>query len=238
MAINSSTSNFVNINNLPQSQEALDTDLLLLQTENGTETITFKNFNVVKSSPNGDVVLNGSLSGSSTTFNSLSSYTLKAAEYKTYNNNSGTSWGPAFANYFTIDNGIVIQAINSLSASPDYLNILNNVLPAMSAYQNTVYKRYAEIIGSFTFGASVEFTSELITNFFATYPISVNNIKPCNFTLMLNKSAARVPYVKNITRPFNTNNLSFEIHLGEFTPSGIVPPDFFPTVEYRLLVTY
>jgi hypothetical protein len=44
MAINSSNSNSINIANLPQTQEAVNGDLLLIQTDSGIQTIDFENF--------------------------------------------------------------------------------------------------------------------------------------------------------------------------------------------------
>jgi hypothetical protein len=236
MAINNSNSNFVNINSLPQSQEALDTDLLILQTDNGTQTITFQNFNVLKTKANGDAVLPGTLSGNTCNFNSVSSLEVVSDVYRT-NRAAGDSVGPQYCNYFTVDNGIVTNASYLSGTSPDYSDIVFNKLPALSAYQNTIYKRIAEQAGSITFGASTEFTTITISNFFIGYPLVIGNIKPYHLTLMLNQSAAVVPYVSNIIRPLNTNDLSFEIHLGTTTPL-VAPVQGFPTVNWRLLVTY
>lgn len=234
MAINNSNSNFVNINSLPQSQEALDTDLLILQTENGTQTITFKNFNVLKAEPNGNAVLPGTLSGSVCNFSSISSYEVAATEFRT-STGKGYTVAPSFCNYFTIDNGIIIAAENSLSASPDYVNIVNNVLPAMSAYQNTVYKRVVQETGNYLFGGNQETTTVEIAGFFATYPLAIGQVNnPGLFTLMLNVSTDRVPYINNIVRPVGSNNLNFDIHLGyNVSPSGP-----FPRAYWRLLYYY
>ena len=236
MAINNSNSNFVNINGLPQSQEALDTDLLILQTDNGTQTITFQNFNVLKTEANGDAILPGTLSGNTCNFNSISGVQIVADAFRT-NRAAGDSVGPQYCNYFTVDNGLVTNASYLSGTSPDYSDIVFNKLPALSAFQNTIYKRIAEQTGSVTFGASTEFATITISQFFNAYPLVIGNIKPYNVTLMLNQSAAVVPYVFNINRPLNTSDLSFEIHLGLTTPLT-QPIQGFPTIFWRLLVTY
>ena len=46
MANNTSNSNFVNISQLTTVPELVDGDLLLVQTEQGTQTINFENLNV------------------------------------------------------------------------------------------------------------------------------------------------------------------------------------------------
>ena len=234
MAIDNANSNFVNINSLPQAQEAIDSDLLILQTENGTQTITFENFNVLKTEPNGNAVLPGTLSGSTANFSSLTASQLVATQYRT-STSQGTSVAPSFCNYFTIDNGIVVAAENSLSASPDYLNIVNNVLPGMSAYQNTVYKRVVFENGFYLYGGNEEYTTVTIAGFFSKYPVTISQINiPSNFSIMLSTSAQTVPYINNIVRPIGTNNLTFDMHLGSAV--SLVGP--FPTAYWRLLYFY
>jgi len=75
MAINSSNSNYVNISNLPQTQLAVGGDLLVLQTEGGTRTIDFGNFNVVRTDAAGNATVVGEMTGSNAFFNNIAAST-------------------------------------------------------------------------------------------------------------------------------------------------------------------
>jgi hypothetical protein len=143
MAINTSNSNYVNINNLPQTQEALDGDLLLLQTENGTQTIDFKNFNVVKTDAEGNATVVGDLSGGYVDINNLTVSSVSAASYF-INGTQGYTAPNDYYNKFTVSNGLITNA-SYVVGSDEYLNITTTVLRNLTAYTNTVYKRVIDV---------------------------------------------------------------------------------------------
>jgi hypothetical protein len=133
MANNTTNSNFVNIQDLPQSQIALDTDLLILQTANGTGTITFDNFNVVKEDINGNTVLAGSLTGNDAIFTTVSVDALSSQAYFS-NGIRGSSRALGYANRMTLTNGLVTSA-DFVIGSPEYTS-LYNLIASTSAIGN------------------------------------------------------------------------------------------------------
>ena len=83
MAITPTNSNTISLLNLPQAQLAAASDVLLLQTTNGTQTISFNNLNVVKTDVAGNASVTGNLSGNAGTFTSLAVNSLTAAAFCT-----------------------------------------------------------------------------------------------------------------------------------------------------------
>jgi hypothetical protein len=142
MAIDSTNSNSVNISNLPKSQIAVDGDLLILQTDNGTQTIDFSDFNVVKTDAAGNATVIGDLSGNKGVLNTgLFKNALSAASY--YSNNiPGVNNSFGFYNVFTISNGLITSADYRIG-STEYNTIVNTVIPAVTANQTKVYKYVA-----------------------------------------------------------------------------------------------
>lgn len=137
MAIIPTSSNTTNIANLPQSQLAVGTDLLILQTSAGTSVITFDNFNAVKTDVYGNATVTGNLTAGNSTFNSVNTVSITAFDYATAYG-SGTTLANDYYDSFTIQNGIVLSAtLTSLNYSnnPIYTNSMSN-LTAVSA---TVY---------------------------------------------------------------------------------------------------
>jgi hypothetical protein len=121
MAINKSNSIYVNIGNLPQAQEAVDGDLVILQTQNGTQTIPFQNFNVVRTDIAGNATVTGDLTGNGFTITSLNSQSISGAAFFS-NGVQGTSTPlaptPTYNNFFSVVNGLVTSASYVLSGSP------------------------------------------------------------------------------------------------------------------------
>ena len=77
MAIIPTNSNYTNIANLPKAQLAVDSDLLILQTTNGTQTIPFNEFNVVRTDLYGNATVVGDLTGNNAIYTSLILYLLR-----------------------------------------------------------------------------------------------------------------------------------------------------------------
>lgn len=182
MAINNSNSNFVNIQSLSQSQLALDSDLIILQTQNGTQTIKFEDFNVVKTDLDGNAYILGSLSGHNTTFDSVQTTTLSSSNYFS-SGRQGVSVGsvssPSFVNRSTITNGIVTSA-DYVFGSPEY-NSLYSLVRSTSTTQNGLFKTVYERTGFVTIqnGASASNVETI------SLPTSIGGlIKAYHFTLM------------------------------------------------------
>lgn len=141
MAINTFNSNFVNINNLPKSQIALDPDLLILQTQNGTEAITFENFNVVKTDADGNATVVGNISGEYADFTDSYIQSLKVDQIFS-NNLLGTTNGMSYQNRIQTTNGIITSSDYAVG-SPEY-TILYNLYRTLSANSSSYYKKVFE----------------------------------------------------------------------------------------------
>lgn len=144
MATNSSNSNSVNINSLPQAQIAADADLLILETQNGTQTIPFQNFNVVRTDVAGNATVVGNLTGTSSLFSQVETTTLKVSQVFTDNTLApDTSFG--YQNRFQTTNGIVVSS-DYVIGSPEYTT-LYNLYQTVSANSSQFYKKVYEYNG-------------------------------------------------------------------------------------------
>ena len=227
MAIIPTNSNSINISNLPKAQLAAPTDLLLLQTTNGTQVIPFKNFNVVQTDVYGNANVVGSLSGNGATFTSVNCTTLTAS-------NISTAFGPgttqAFgaANFFTIQNGIILSAASIVNLDPVYQQLYNTDVPRLITQYTSAFRATASVQGQTVIGSTNSVIQNLtsitvaVGSFFATYPfISIAQLTPVNFHLTIDYSTlspaatsmrAYVP-ASSIIQPINTNDLNFNINL-------------------------
>jgi len=236
MAINTSNSNYVNISNLPQAQEAIDTDLIILQTENGTQTITFGDFNVVKTDAAGNATIVGNVTGANATFSTLSaSNYIKTLNYYAGNNTKGIYAPNAFYNRFTINAGLITSADINLG-SPEYVNITQVVLPSLTGWQDTQYKKIIDINNnSATILANYSYVPVEIINFYQSYPqIASSSLNGTHFMLTATSRLSSMPYLTDLNNDLyrsNTNNLYFRINLGYVVPQNTV-------INWRLLYTY
>jgi hypothetical protein len=234
MAINKSNSIYVNIGNLPQTQEAVDGDLVILQTQNGTQTIPFQNFNVVRTDIAGNATVTGNLTGNSFTITSLDSQSISGAAFFS-DGIQGTTTGlaptPTYNNFFSVVNGLVTSASYVLSGSPDYTTITRIFVPSVTAYQSTIYKKLIDIYSSVQFFTNGTQTVA-INNFFTNYP-DVGNaslIKPSHFTVMADANLSGAPFVTNITQV--SQNLQFVLNVTGVGVAGSA------NVYWRLLYAY
>lgn len=252
MAINTSNSNYVNINNLPQTQEALNGDLLILQTENGTQTIDFENFNVVKTDAEGNATVIGNLTGNDAKLDDITASTVYSNDYKV-NGLDGYTATTNYYNKFTVVKGLVTSAFY-VQGSPEFEEINETVLPTLTGYLNTVYKRVIDIATdgltylpvNVTPGAT--FGTVTVNNFYLNYPQVSNSalktwhVQFFSFTGQPNTYVTRVsgmPWASaaddsnspTLTKTGNT--LSFRANLGYTNTSAenIV-------LYWRLLYTY
>lgn len=229
MANTTSNSNFVNILDLPQSQFVLDTDLVLLQTLNGTQTITFDNLNVVKTDINGNAALQAGLTGNNAVFTTITLQALSSAAYFSAGQ-QGINKAIAYNNRFTMANGLVTSA-DYVQGSPEY-TALYNLIAATSAVGN----RY-EYAGQVTILAAASTSSQV--NIY-NVPVQVGtNLLPWHFSLMPVSnmpttdypSLSAVPRIDNLTYNSGTFQLSFKINTTRVLPAVNY-------IYYRILYFY
>jgi len=225
MAINTSNSNFVNINSLPKSQEVLGSDLFILQTENGTQTITFENLNVVKTNPNGETVLPGSLTGEYVRFDTVSASSVISSPLYVTESELGFTGQDDYYNRFTFSGGLITSANYVENASPDYVYISQTLIPNLTAYQNQLYKRVVEFWGYTDIQPTNKSSLITIANFFYNFSdITINAVKrPDLFTITLGTSSLYVPYIPYDSIIKSGNNLNFNVDLGYVIPIGGAP---------------
>lgn len=223
MAINTANSNFVNISNLPQTQEAVDTDLVILQTENGTQTITFENFNVVKTDASGNATVLGAVTGNDGFFKALSaSRGVNSAAYAC-NNVAGFNAVNAFYNRFTVAGGLVTSATYVNYSDNDFLYIVNTFVPAITAKQDTIYTKVVEKYGNVEFNAGESFQSGAINDLFGGSNPLPNTavVYPYHFILTSTGPLSASPYIANIAKTGVSNqNLTFDIGIGYPLPGS------------------
>lgn len=187
MAITPTNSNTTSIVNLPNAQIAMGSDLLILQTTNGTQTITFDNFNVVKTDVAGNATVVGTLSGNTATLNTLSVNALTASSISTPNG-PGTTLPTGFYNQFTIQNGLILSATSNVQNDPVYNQLYNSDLPALilGYLQNYGVSTVIEAVGSIIIPVGTTVYQVFVDKFFSTPPnsnIRVNLITPAHFNL-------------------------------------------------------
>jgi hypothetical protein len=232
--MSSSNSNSVNIGDLPPTQFLINGDLLIVQTADGTQVIDFANVNFVKTDINGNSLLSGNLSGANLFFVSGIYTSLSAANFSS-NGLPGILLPTGYYNTFTLTNGLVTSA-SYVQGSPEYVNLTQTFIPAVTAYQTTVYStlttgliQFADQNGQAAIYLNTSNTQVSINNFFNNYPISVNNITPAHFTVVPANDIGTIPYVSNIQN--QNQNLTFQLNLGGTTSSGVI-------LFWRLLVSY
>lgn len=145
MATNTTNSNFVNISNLPKAQIANNTDTLILETQNGTQTIEFQNFNVVRTDAAGNATVTGDISGGKADFIEIQADTLRATEIFS-SNEQGVSNAYAYQNIFKTTNGIIVSS-DYVVGSPEYLT-LYNLYVTLSANSSQNFKKVFEYNGT------------------------------------------------------------------------------------------
>lgn len=106
----------VNINDLPRSQQVINTDLFIIQTDNGTQTIMFEDLNVVQRDIENNVTLIGKL-------NVAKNVALSGTTFcDTVSANRLRTISTVASSYAGIDNNIVLRGgvklLDSTAATP------------------------------------------------------------------------------------------------------------------------
>jgi hypothetical protein len=144
MATNSSNSNSISIAGLPAAQIATNTDLFILETQNGTQTIQFQNLNVVKTDAVGNATVVGNITGTGAFFSNIATTTLKANQIYS-NDQLADSKSFGYYNRFQVTNGIIISSDYTIG-SPEYTTLLN-LYKTLSANSSQNYKKVYEYNG-------------------------------------------------------------------------------------------
>lgn len=145
MATNPTNSNIINIANLPQAQIAADTDLIVLETQNGTQTIQFQNFNVVRTDTTGNATVVGDISGSNAAFTEMRTNVLKPGTIYS-GDELGVTIDYAYQNKFKTTNGIIVSS-DYVIGSPEYQQLFN-LYSTLSANSSQNFKKVFEYNGT------------------------------------------------------------------------------------------
>jgi len=216
MAINSSNSNFVNISNLPQTQVAVGGDLLVLQTENGTQTIDFGNFNVVRTDVAGNATVVGEITGTNAFFNNVAASTSISAVNFASQGARGFNAVSNFYNRFTVNGGLCTSATYVSNGSPDFVNITRTILPNLTSWLSTVFTVYLDRTGVVTLAPGQNsFGASLNTSPYINIDTSITNR---HFYVTTQQRISSVPWVDNFS--WNNNLLQFTVYLGYPAPAG------------------
>ena len=144
MATTPTNSNGLNIADLPQAQLASDLDLLILETQNGTQTIQFNNFNVVRTDVAGNATVVGDISGNNAIYGDVRTGVLRAGVIYS-NNQQGVTKSNAYQNILQTTNGIIVSS-DYVIGSPEYIE-LRNLYNSLSGNSSQDYKKVYEYNG-------------------------------------------------------------------------------------------
>jgi hypothetical protein len=170
MATNPSNSNAINITNLPQSQLVVDGDLMIVETPNGTQTISWENLNTVKTDIRGNATIVGNVTGRDALFSNMRVVKLSASEIYT-SQGQGTDASNDFYDRFTIEDGIVLSATRNTENNPVYTRITQTILPQTTGYLLSLFSRVAdERQTSYIEPGQTKSPPIVINSFFLKYP--------------------------------------------------------------------
>lgn len=236
MATNPTNSTTVNIRNLPTSQLAVDSDYFILQTNNGTQIISFKDLNVVKTDINGNATVIGTLTGGNAIFTgSLITPSISASQFTTTGGRTGFT--PPFPSHdyydsFTIVNGLVVsatRAISDFTGNPIYTSLYTQLTAASAnnaARSNrNIYDDFATVVINSNNNSNTGLTFSNIPAAITTAP------RPANFTVMPTNiaSLSTVPFISNIS--LNSGVVKYDLNVGQTLPGG-------GSYSVRLMITY
>lgn len=216
MANNLSNSNFVNISQLPTVPELVDNDLLIVQTEVGTNTITFENLNVVKTDTGKNVTIMGTTCAQDIFANSITLAANISANNFSSNGQTGTSVVNGYYNKFIYTGGICMSA-DYISGSPEYNDIKTNFVPSVTSYLDNIFTRVYVAYGTGIIQSNNQYQTVTVST-----PLPPNlvytDIIEADINLVLNPAFTSVMpllsgtlYVTNIL-PAANNCISFDVY--------------------------
>jgi len=212
MATNLTNSTPVNITNLPKAQLAANSDYFILQTNNGTQIISFSALNVIKTDINGNATVVGSLTGNSAQFTNTRFVSISSSQYCTSNGKLGitTPLNTSTRDYydsFTIQNGLITSAVPTsvdYKQNPIYLSLFTQ-LTAVSAQANkNIFDYVLDPITISAYNSSKENTGSItgIPSQITTLKVTDYIITPGNGSA-LSQPLTCVPYIRSVTNPSN-----------------------------------
>lgn len=146
MANNTSNSNFVNISQLTTVPELVDGDLLLVQTEQGTQTINFENLNVVKTDTGKNATIMGTTCAQDIFARSITLVSNISADSFCSNGRTGTDSVNGYYNKFIFTGGVCVSA-DYIKGSDEFTDIKTNFVPSVTAYLDSIFTRVYESYG-------------------------------------------------------------------------------------------
>lgn len=130
--------NIINLRNLPKAQAILPGNYLIVQNDLGTQIIDWSNVAILKLDDNGGATITSltatDLFSTTLTVNSLSASSIYSSGAAGITNSSD------YYNTFSTVNGIITSAAY-VTGSPEYDDIVNVQLPALSANLQNIFKR-------------------------------------------------------------------------------------------------
>ena len=244
MATNPTNSTAVNIRNLPASQLAVDSDQIILQTTNGTQVITFKDFNVVKTDINKNATVVGDLNATNAYLSGgVRIASLSAGSLWTTAPGARPSFGvtraAGFYDNLTIVNGLITSAVpaaEDYTKNPIYTNLVTALTAASANLANTSnYKNVFVWNGQVNVPAgAVQSSTRTISNpsvpsaAIGSFTVGAFNIMPGDGSA-LTFTLSTVPYITNL----NTAAGSFVLNTG-----GSVAPTGGVNFRVKVLINY
>ena len=201
-------------------------DLLVIQTSDYTRTIDFLNFNVVKTDANKNATVFGDLSGNDAFFAQVAATTLITSKNYSLGTLSGAWAKSGSYNKLTVNGGVITSAFSAVG-SLEFRTLTGTTLPALTAYQNSLYRYIVDVSNNdtgglvsnpnpFVFLQNTDSRKCIVSGFFIKYPrVDVADLKPYHFMFTLQNALSGSPYVQDIgrdSRGVNFDNLIFTIN--------------------------
>jgi hypothetical protein len=182
--------NIVNLLNLPQAQVILPGNYLIVNNDLGTQIIDWADVAVLKLDDSGGATIT-SLTATNIIASVINSNLLSASNYYS-NGQTGTLASSGYYNTFTVTNGIITNA-DYIIGSPEYTDIVNTQLPALTSQLTNIYKKlYIDYITPITVSSSafdayfkLPAPDEIVSN--------INNLQSVDITWSCTPSVTCIP---------------------------------------------
>tara|TARA_R110000868_G_scaffold138335_2_gene352379 strand:- start:7226 stop:7930 length:705 start_codon:yes stop_codon:yes gene_type:complete len=217
--------NIINITNLPQTQDIVDGNFLVVQNDLGTQIIDWANVYVLKLDTTGSGSIIGTLSAAAIEVSNCHADSL-SAEYIVTNGLVGQTYTETYANSFTFTNGVATSAYY-VFGSPEYTDLLTNIIPAATSYSaglaQAVYEYYvasnANTIVAGTSTVGITFPS-LPTELAYSDFVSAD----CNAVYTGSVTLSGRPFVTGFYD--NTGGLGAVLNIGQIATTNLPVNDF------------
>lgn len=216
MANNASNSNFVNIAQLPTVPELVEGDLLIVQTEFGTNTITFDNLNVVKTDTGKNATIMGTTCAQDIFANSITLAANITANNFCSNGKTGITEVNGYYNKFIYTGGVCVSA-DYVQGSPEYNDLKTNFVPSVTSYLDSIFTRVYAAYGTGIIQSNNQYQTVTVSTPLPT-SLTYLDINEADINLVLNPAYTSVMpllsgmlYVTNIL-PAPNNCFSFDVY--------------------------